>query len=158
MASDDPVMWIQGDEMSVRGSLLGRPGRGNRRAPRLLPDTPRGHGASPPGACWRPRGGPLILCYAVKKQIKKTKIFYVMQQCLWAGNRPSGPDFGRTATGNTPKSALRPAFGRPVGRFRCFPGSGPAKILRNCHETVLESVSRGSVGRFMERFSSRGRW
>ena len=48
-------------------------------------------------------------------------------------NSVSGPviglDFGRTATGKAPKSALRPAFGRPECRFRCFPGSSPAKIL-----------------------------
>ncbi len=42
--------------------------------------------------------------------------------------RPSGPDFGRTATGKRPKSALRPALCRPEGRFKCFPGSSPAKI------------------------------
>jgi len=38
-------------------------------------------------------------------------------KCRWA----------RTATGNVPKSALRPAFGQPKGRFRFFPGSSPAK-------------------------------
>jgi hypothetical protein len=43
-------------------------------------------------------------------------------------NQPSGPDFGRTATGKAPKSPLRPAFGRPQSRFRRFPGSSPAKI------------------------------
>ena len=48
--------------------------------------------------------------------------------CFRAGDRPSGPDFGRTATGKEPKSALRPAEGRPEDRFRCFPGSSPAKI------------------------------
>ncbi len=53
---------------------------------------------------------------------------HVKQLCFRAGNRPSGPDFGRTATGNTPKSALRPAFDRPEDRFRCFPDSSPAKI------------------------------
>ncbi len=36
----------------------------------------------------------------------------------------SGPDFGRTATGKAPVSALRPTEGRPEGRFRGFPGSG----------------------------------
>ncbi len=35
---------------------------------------------------------------------------------------------GRTAIGKERKSALRPAKGRPEGRFRCFPGSSPAKI------------------------------
>ena len=39
-----------------------------------------------------------------------------------------GPDFGRTATGKSPKLAIRPAFGRPEGRFQCLPGSSPAKI------------------------------
>jgi hypothetical protein len=53
---------------------------------------------------------------------------YVTQCCSRAGNRPFGPDFGRTATWKAPKSALRPAFGRPEGRFRCFPGSSPTKI------------------------------
>ena len=50
-------------------------------------------------------------------------------------NSASGPQIGllgriigRAATGNAPKSALRPAFGRPEGRFRFFPGSSPAKI------------------------------
>ncbi len=33
-------------------------------------------------------------------------------------NRPSGPDLGRTATGKVTRSALRPAEGRPEGRFR----------------------------------------
>ncbi len=47
---------------------------------------------------------------------------------LPAVNRPSGQDFGRTATGKPPKSDLRPAFGRPEGGFRCFPSSSPAKI------------------------------
>jgi hypothetical protein len=36
-------------------------------------------------------------------------------------NRPLLP-------GSRSKSALRPAFGRPEGRFRCFPGSSPAEI------------------------------
>jgi hypothetical protein len=39
-----------------------------------------------------------------------------------------GPDSGRTATGKAPRSALRPAFGGPEGRFQCFPDSSPAKI------------------------------
>ncbi len=47
-------------------------------------------------------------------------ILYVTQSCFRAINRPSGPDFGRTATGKTPKSALRPAFGRRAG-FGAFP-------------------------------------
>jgi hypothetical protein len=37
-------------------------------------------------------------------------------------NRPSGPDFGRTATGKEPKSALRAAEGRLGGRFLILPG------------------------------------
>jgi hypothetical protein len=40
-----------------------------------------------------------------------TLVFYVTQSCFRAVNRPSGPDFGRTATGNAPKSALWPAAG-----------------------------------------------
>ncbi len=43
-------------------------------------------------------------------------------------NRPSGPVFGRTAAGKTPKSTRRQAVGRPEARFRCFPGSSPAKL------------------------------
>ena len=39
-------------------------------------------------------------------------------------------DFFRTATGKAPKSALRPAEGRPEGQFRCVPGSSPATIRR----------------------------
>ena len=38
------------------------------------------------------------------------------------------PDFGQTATGKASKLALRPAFGRPDGRFLCFPGSSPTEI------------------------------
>ena len=34
----------------------------------------------------------------------------------------------RTATGKKPKSPFRPAFGRPEGRCRFFPGGSPAKI------------------------------
>jgi hypothetical protein len=47
---------------------------------------------------------------------------------LMASHRPSGLDFGRTATRKKPKSGLRPAEGRPEGRCRCFPGSSPAKL------------------------------
>ncbi len=36
--------------------------------------------------------------------------------------------FGGTATGKEPKSALRPAFGRPESPSRCSPGSSPAEI------------------------------
>ncbi len=53
-------------------------------------------------------------------------ILYVTQLCFRAGNRPSGPDFGRTATGKAPKLILRPAFGRPETPCRCFPNSSPA--------------------------------
>ena len=38
---------------------------------------------------------------------------YLMQWCFRAAKRPSGPDFGWTATGKAPKSALRPA-GWPI--------------------------------------------
>ncbi len=50
-------------------------------------------------------------------------------------NSASGPEIGlpgRIVAGlftvKEPNSALRPAFGRPEGRFRFFPGSRPAKI------------------------------
>jgi hypothetical protein len=36
--------------------------------------------------------------------------------------------FWRYCYWERPKSALRPAFGRPESRFRCFPGSSTAKI------------------------------
>ena len=49
-------------------------------------------------------------------------ILDVTQKCFRAVNRPSGPDFGLTATGKAPESGLRPVEGRPEGRFR--PGSG----------------------------------
>ncbi len=39
---------------------------------------------------------------------------HVMQLCCRSGNRASGSDFGRTATGKTPKSSLRPPFGVPI--------------------------------------------
>ncbi len=65
---------------------------------------------------------------AVCPLFRKTDLPYVMQYCFRAVNRPSGPDFGRTATGKTSKSVLGPAFGRSEGRFWCFPGSSPAKI------------------------------
>ncbi len=68
-------------------------------------------------------------------------LLYVMLYCFRDGNRPSGPDFGRTATGNTPKSALRPAFGRPEGRFPCFPNS-PAKIWPGRPMSAPEALSR----------------
>jgi hypothetical protein len=48
-----------------------------------------------------------------------TEVLYVTQYCFRALNRPSGLDFGRTATGKTLKSALRPA--RPAG--------GPNSVL-----------------------------
>ena len=49
-------------------------------------------------------------------------------------NSASGPEIelpGRILAGLLPgkqESALRPAEGRPEDRFRCFPGSSPAKI------------------------------
>ncbi len=42
-------------------------------------------------------------------------LLYVTQWCLRAVNRPSGPDFGRTAAGKAPKSALSKSG--PEGRF-----------------------------------------
>ena len=38
------------------------------------------------------------------------------------------PDCYRESTEIGPPASLRPAFGRPEGRFRCFPGCSPAKI------------------------------
>ena len=38
--------------------------------------------------------------------------YAVTQYCFRAGNRASGPDFGRILVGKASKSALRPAFGR----------------------------------------------
>ncbi len=38
------------------------------------------------------------------------------------------PDFGRILIGKASKSALRPAGGRPEGRFRGFPQKNPAEI------------------------------
>jgi hypothetical protein len=60
-------------------------------------------------------------------KINKTHILYVTQY-FRAANLFSGQHFGRRSTGKTQESALRPAFSRPEGRFRCFPGSSPAKI------------------------------
>ena len=47
-------------------------------------------------------------------------VFYVTQLCFRAGNQPSGPDFGRIRFRKTSKSAVRPAEGRPEGRFGGF--------------------------------------
>ncbi len=55
-------------------------------------------------------------------------VLCVTQWCFRAVNRSSWPDFGRTANGKTAKSFLRPAFGRPEGRFRRFPGRSQATI------------------------------
>ncbi len=53
---------------------------------------------------------------------------HVTQERFRAVHRPSGPDFGRTVNGKSPKSGLRPALGRPEGLFCFFPGISPAKI------------------------------
>ncbi len=45
-------------------------------------------------------------------------------------------------SGKPPKSALRPAFGRPEGRFWCFPGSSPAKIRPGSPISGLEALLR----------------
>jgi hypothetical protein len=47
--------------------------------------------------------------------------------CFGAGNRPSGPDFGRTAIVETSKSALRPARGLTSVLLRKQSGRNPAK-------------------------------
>jgi hypothetical protein len=69
-------------------------------------------------------------------------VYYVAQSCFRPVNRPSGPDFGRTATGKAPKSALWLAFGRPEGRYRCFPGSSPATIRPGKPIYRLEALLR----------------
>ena len=56
------------------------------------------------------------------------------------GNRTSRLDFGRTATGKEPTSALRPAESRPEMRFRFFPGSSPAKIRPGRPSYGLETL------------------
>ncbi len=43
-------------------------------------------------------------------------LLYAMQWCFRAGNRASGPDFGRILVVSASKSALRPAFGWPEVR------------------------------------------
>ncbi len=45
----------------------------------------------------------------------------VTEQCFGAGNRPSKPDSGRLLIGKASRSALRPAIGRPEGRFGGLP-------------------------------------
>ncbi len=47
--------------------------------------------------------------------------FYVTQQCFWARNLVSGPDFGRNLIGKASKSALRPTCGWPESRFCYYP-------------------------------------
>ncbi len=81
-------------------------------------------------------------------------------------NRPSGPDFGRTATRKTPKSAIRPAEGQPEIRFLFFPGSSPSKfqpgrpiygpeaLLRNIEYTKCETL----VDIFKFRALASNRW
>jgi hypothetical protein len=69
-------------------------------------------------------------------------VFYFTQWCFRAGNRPSGPDFGWTATGKALKSALRPSEGRPEGQFWRFPGSSPAKIRPGSPISGPESLLR----------------
>ena len=59
-----------------------------------------------------------------------------------AATRPSGPDFGRTATGKAQESALRLAEGRPESRFRFFPGTSPAKIRPGRPIYGLEALLR----------------
>ena len=63
-------------------------------------------------------------------------------------NRPFGPAFGRTATWKAPKSALRPAFGRPESRCCFFPGSSCPAISRPGRpiyglEAVLRNIECG---------------
>ncbi len=68
-------------------------------------------------------------------RVHGAKVLYVMQSCSRAANRPSGPGFGRTATGKahvgaSPK-AVRPKSGRGT------PISGPEALLHNIGHTRL---------------------
>ena len=65
--------------------------------------------------------GPVSGCFDHDPKLFNCEILNVTQQCFRAVNRPSGPDFGRIATGKAPKLALRPAFGRPEGRIGVSP-------------------------------------
>ncbi len=53
------------------------------------------------------------LCYAIVRPARRLDF---------------GDGFQPDCCGRAPKAALRPAFGRPEGRFRCFPESSPAEI------------------------------
>ncbi len=89
---------------------------------------------------------------------------YFTQCCFQAVNRPSGPDFSRTAPGTPPKAAPRPADGLREGRFRCFPGSslakirpgrpiyGPEALLRNTEYTPPMPQRQARGYRFGGRF------
>ena len=65
----------------------------------------------------------------------------VMQYCFRTVNRPSGPDVGQPATGEAPKSALRPAEGRPEGRFGFFSDSRLASLSLSLSLSLPLSLS-----------------
>ena len=65
----------------------------------------------------------------------------VMQYCFRTVNRPSGPDLGQPATGKAPKSALRPAEGRPEGRCGFFSDSRLASLSLSLARSLPLSVS-----------------
>ncbi len=71
--------------------------------------------------------------------------------------------FGRIATGKASKSALLPAFGRPYGRFRFFPGSSPAQIWPGRSISGPEALLRNidyppHVWNELKFFGSRKMW
>ncbi len=53
--------------------------------------------------------------------------------------------FWPAATGEAPKSGLRPAEGRPEGRFWCLPGGSPAKIWPGSSIYGPEALLRNRV-------------
>ena len=85
---------------------------------------------------------------------------YVTQYCFQAGNRPSGPDFGRIATGKVHKSALVVFRGGclvSVGRwssavfaglFLGAPGGGPF-LFGSSLTTLKASMAKDQAGQDM---------
>ena len=62
--------------------------------------------------------------------------------CYLAGNQPSGPDSGRTATGKALKSVLRPAAGRPEHDFEVFPSRIRPKLGPKVFSLLKPAVLR----------------
>ena len=69
----------------------------------------------------------------------------VMQYCFRTVNLPSGPDLGQPATGKAPKSALRPAEGRPEGRCGFFSDSRLASLSLSLSLALSLSLSLPSL-------------